>query len=140
MKVREVMSRDVECVSSGSSIREAAQKMASLEVGSLPVTDGNRLLGIVTDRDIVVRAVAEGKGGDASVDDVMTSDVVWCEPDHSVEDVARKMSDHQIRRIYVLDSEELCGVVALGDLATEARGDEAGDALRAISKSEAIVG
>src|SRR5262245_10680839 len=104
MKISEVMTRQVRVIGPGRSIREAAKLMDELNVGGLPVCDGQRLLGIITDRDITVRATAVGKDPEAvPVREIMTDDVRWCFEDETVEDVAHMMGDVQIRRIPVVD-------------------------------------
>lgn len=135
MKVSEVMTRQVRVIAPDRSIREAARLMDELNVGVLPVCDGQRLLGIITDRDITVRATAVGKDPDnVPVREIMTEDVRWCFEDEAVEDVAQIMGDVQIRRIPVVDrNKRLVGIVALGDLATD-RAQGAGEALRRISE------
>jgi CBS domain-containing protein len=135
MKISEVMTRQVRVVGPDRTVREAARLMDELNVGVLPVCDGERLLGIITDRDITVRATATGKDPDAvPVREIMTEDVRWCFEDEAVEDVAQMMGDVQIRRIPVVDrNKRLVGIVALGDLATDrARGTD--EALRRISE------
>jgi CBS domain-containing protein len=119
-RIEEVMSTGVTVVSPEETLRDAAQLMADLDVGSLPVCDGERLLGIVTDRDIAVRAVASGRGVDTPVREVMTSDVLYATSDQSVQEVMRDMSEAQVRRIPVVDEDRrLVGIVSLGDLALE---------------------
>jgi CBS domain-containing protein len=119
-KIEEVMSTAVTVVSPEETLKEAAQLMADLDVGSLPVCDGERLLGIVTDRDIAVRAVASGRGVDTPVREVMTSDVLYATNDQSVQEVMRDMAEAQVRRIPVVDEgKRLVGIVSLGDLALE---------------------
>ena len=135
MKISEVMTRQVRVIGPGRSIREAARLMDELNVGVLPVCDGQRLLGIITDRDITVRATAVRKDPDAvPVREIMTEDVRWCFEEETVEDVAHMMGDVQIRRIPVIDrNKHLVGIVALGDLATD-RVQGTGEALRRISE------
>jgi CBS domain-containing protein len=125
MQVKEVMSPGVECISPGESLREAAQKMRKLDVGPLPVCENDRLIGILTDRDIVVRAVADGSDPHATtVRDTMTPQIVYCFEDQEVAEVARLMEQKQIRRLVVLNrSKRLVGIISLGDLAV-ATGDE----------------
>ena len=135
MKVSEVMTRDVEVISPDASLREAARKMDDLNVGVLPVCDGQRLVGILTDRDITVRATSIGESPDVTrVDEVMTGEVWWCHEDDDVEEVAHRMGEKQIRRMPVIDHNRmLVGIVALGDLATDhAPGTQ--EALRRISE------
>lgn len=131
--VAEVMTPDVEVVKREETLRDAARAMADLDVGSLPVCDGRKLVGMITDRDITVRAVAEGKSFDTPVSEVMTDDVVWCNETDSVDDVLLRMGDAQIRRIPVIDEDRnLIGIVALGDLALEEE-EEVDETLRDIS-------
>src|SRR5437588_8811252 len=104
MKVSEIMSRNVECVEPGASIKEAAQKMRSADVGFLPVCDGDKVIGTVTDRDITIRHVADGQNPyRVKVRDVMTPDVFYCFEDQDVEEVARYMQEHEVRRIDIYD-------------------------------------
>lgn len=135
MPVRDIMTADVECLDCNDTIQSAAQKMAELNIGSLPVRDGGELVGIVTDRDLAIRAVAEGMAVDTPVAQVMTEGLHTISADASSEDANRVMSAEQIRRLYVVDNDALVGVVSLGDLALERSADEAGDALREISRS-----
>lgn len=135
MKVSEVMTRQVQVIGPDRSVREAARLMDELNVGVLPVCDGERLQGIITDRDITVRATAAGKNPDSvQVREIMTEDVRWCFEDEAVEDVAQMMGDVQIRRIPVVDrNKRLVGIVALGDLATD-HASGTNEALRRISE------
>jgi CBS domain-containing protein len=118
MKVSELMTPDVQTVKPDQAIREAAQFMLREDAGAMPVCDGERLVGMVTDRDIAVRAVAEGLGPDTPVSQVMTEEALFCWEDDDVEEVALKMSDAQVRRFPVVsrDSQRLVGIVSLGDL------------------------
>jgi CBS domain-containing protein len=134
MKISDVMSTGVASVSPSDSLQSAAAKMNEINVGSLPVTDGGRLMGVVTDRDIAIRAVAEGKGPESTVETAMTPGCVTCGPDTDVTEAAGLMRDKQIRRIYVVDGDQLAGVASLGDLALEERAEESGETLREISK------
>ena len=137
MLVRDVMTHGAECVRPANSLVEAAQKMKNLDVGPLPVCgDNDRLVGMVTDRDITVRAVAEAcDPRTTTVKDVMTPDVVYCFEDQDVKEAARLMKEHQVRRLVVLNRDKrLAGIVSLGDLAVET-GDEklAGKTLEEVS-------
>lgn len=136
MRVKQVMTKGVECVNPSYSLQDAAKKMKTLDVGPLPVCDNDRLVGMITDRDIIVRAVAEGCDPKTTqVKDVMTPDVVYCFEDDDVQDAARLMKENQIRRLVVLNQEKrLVGVVSLGDLAVET-GDDllAGETLEKVS-------
>src|SRR6266446_6041572 len=119
MQLKEVMTPGVDVISPEATIREAAEKMRHLDIGPLPVCDGDRLVGMLTDRDITVRAVAEGRNPVSTrVREVMTPDVVYGFDDQDVQDAARLMEQYQIRRLPVLNrNKQLVGMVALGDLA-----------------------
>jgi CBS domain-containing protein len=124
--VSEIMTRQVQVISPQDTIRRAAQMMDELNVGSLPVCDGDRLVGMVTDRDITVRAISAGKNpNDAVVDEVMSTDVRWCFEDQRLDEVMQQMADTQIRRLPVIshdESHKLVGIVSLGDVATKPSG------------------
>jgi CBS domain-containing protein len=131
--IAEVMTTDVEVVRPEETVRDAARAMADLDVGSLPVCDGRKLVGMITDRDITIRAVAEGKSSDTPIAEVMTDEVVWCTDTDSVDEVLQQMSDAQVRRIPVVDRDrQLVGIVALGDIALE-EDDDVDETLRDIS-------
>lgn len=135
MKVRELMTLDVQVANAEETIQEAAGMMASLDAGVLPVGDGDRLVGMITDRDIAIRGVAEGKGPDTKVREVMTSDVKYCFDDQDVEDVTKNMADIQVRRLPVIDHEKrLVGILSLADIALSHEGIAAAEALHGISK------
>jgi CBS domain-containing protein len=135
MKVSEVMTRDVQTVRPDQPVQEAASFMLSNDAGSIPVTDGDRLIGMITDRDIAVRGIAKGYGPDTPVRELMTDDLVIVRIDDTVEDAASKMSDAQVRRLPVIDRDErLCGIVSLGDLSREADDDCAERALEGVSQ------
>lgn len=137
MLVREVMTRDVAVVAPGETIQRAARLMDDLNVGSLPVCDGSRLVGMITDRDITVRATALGRvPAETNVADAMSEDVRWCYDDADVKEAAHHMEEVQIRRLPVIDHErKLVGIVALGDVATKV-GDAGlpGEVLRKVSE------
>ena len=117
MKISEVMTSAVETIRPDQSAQEAARFMLKTDAGSIPVTDGDRLIGMITDRDIAVRGVAKGYGPDTPVRELMTDDIICARATDSVEDVASKMSEAQVRRLPVIDEDErLCGIVSLGDL------------------------
>lgn len=137
MQVKDVMTRDVECAQPNDSLSTAASRMRDLDVGALPVCDSDRLAGMITDRDITVRATAGGsdpKG--AAVRDVMTPTLVYAFEDQDVEEAARLMEENQIRRLPVLNRDKrLVGIVSLGDLAVDTGGGQlAGDALQRVSE------
>jgi CBS domain-containing protein len=135
-QIRDVMTRDVRTVQPETSLRVAAQCMEELNIGVLPVCDGERLVGMVTDRDITVRGVAQGKLADeCTVAEVMSASVRSCQEDQDVDDVLDEMSDVQIRRLPVVDHQKrLVGIVSLGDL-SERGGEQrrVAEALRGIS-------
>jgi CBS domain-containing protein len=120
--VKDVMTENPESVEPGASIEDAAKKMKSADTGALLVVDGDDLKGIVTDRDIVVNAIAEGKG-DASVEDVCSSDTSTIEPDAELSDAIGKMREAKVRRLPVVEDGSPIGIVSLGDLAIEADDD-----------------
>jgi len=135
MKVSDVMTRDVQTISPEQTAREAASFMLSADAGSIPVTEGDRLIGMITDRDIAVRGVAKGGGPDTPVRELMTSDVICVRMDEDCADVASKMSNAQVRRLPVIDEQErLCGIVSLGDLARETGSEGAHEALEGVSR------
>jgi CBS domain-containing protein len=135
MKVSEVMTRDVQLIEPTQTIRDAARLMAELDAGIMPVREGDRLVGMITDRDIAVRAVAEGKGPDTPVREVMTEDVKYCYEDDDTTDVARNMADIQVRRLPVLTRDKrLVGIISLGDMAVTEGASQAGEAVAGISQ------
>jgi CBS domain-containing protein len=120
MKVNDIMTRDVATVRPDQTAREAAAFMISADTGSVPVTDGDRLIGMITDRDIAVRGVAHGHGPDTPVSELMSGDIVCARMDDDVEEVAVRMREAQVRRLPVLDDQgKLCGIVSLGDLSRQ---------------------
>jgi len=135
MKVREIMTTNVECVTPETGLVELAQKMKTLDVGFLGVCDKDRLLGTVTDRDIVIRGIAGGMGASASARDVMTPEVHWCYEEDNIKDVAEKMRDKEVRRMLILNQEKrLVGVVSLGDL-SKVEEKESGKTLKDITEA-----
>lgn len=135
MKVRDAMTQDVRIASPEQSIREAAATMAEIDAGALPVGDDDRLVGMITDRDIAVRGVAKGKSPDSPVSEMMTRDVRYCFDDEDMDKVCQNMSDQQIRRIPVVNRDKrLVGILSLGDLALSEGRRETGAALAGISR------
>ena len=136
MKVKDIMTTNVKTVSEKSTLGEVATKMKSLNVGSIPVCDDYQsLLGIVTDRDIVVKGMTQGSQSQSSVRDVMTRNPVTVTPDTDVNQATTLMSQHQIRRLPVVEGNKLVGIVAIGDIAVRDNFvEEAGDALSNISE------
>jgi CBS domain-containing protein len=136
MKVRDVMTRSVESVAPDSDLVAVARKMKELNVGSIPVMEGERLMGIITDRDIVVRAIAEGKNCQGEpVRNHLTPNPTTVTPDSDVKEAADIMAREQIRRLPVVESGKLVGFLAIGDLAVDSGRDRmVGDALEQISE------
>lgn len=117
MKISKCMTRDVQLANPNQSIQDAAKMMADIDAGVLPVGENDRLIGMITDRDIAIRAVAEGKSPDTRVREVMSEEVLYCFDDQELEDVARNMADIKVRRLPVLNRDKhLVGIVSLGDL------------------------
>ena len=118
MKIHDVMTRDTKLTSPDNTLRHAARMMTACDCGVLPVAEGDRLVGMITDRDIAVRGVAEGKGPDAKVREAMTREVMYCFEDEEASHVCQNMADIQVRRLTVLNREKrLVGIVSLSDLA-----------------------
>jgi CBS domain-containing protein len=135
MRVSEAMSRDVCVASPDQSICDVACSMAQLDAGAMPVGDNDRLVGMITDRDIAVRAVAAGKGPDTPVRDVMTPEVKYCYEDEDLDHVAQNMAELRVRRLPVLNRDKrLVGILSLGDLALSEGRRAAGAAVRGISR------
>jgi CBS domain-containing protein len=133
-RLKDVMTRNVETVGPDASLREAAGKMADLDVGAIPVCDGERLVGMLTDRDITVRAIARGADGSAPVREIMTSSVRYCYDDEPVERAVETMKQRKIRRLPILDRDRrLLGILSLGDLAVDANTEAAGHVLERVS-------
>ena len=134
MKVSEVMTSTVQTVSADQTAREAAGFMLRAEAGSIPVCEGDKVIGIITDRDIAVRGVAEGRGPDTPVSELMSDGIICAHEDDDVQEVARRMSEEQVRRLPVVDHDDrLVGIVSLGDLARESGGEPAQQALEGVS-------
>jgi CBS domain-containing protein len=129
------MTPDVQLCTPDDTLRDAAEAMAALGVGLLPVTDNERLVGMVSDRDIAIRGVGMGRGPDSRIGDVMTSDVKYCFEDQDLEEITRNMGDIQVRRLPVLNRDKrLVGIIALGDIAQAHAGNGTGEALGQISR------
>jgi CBS domain-containing protein len=136
MKVKEVMTREVEFIQPNDSLQTAAQKMRDRDVGFLPVYEGDELVGVVTDRDIVIRGIVGGMNPDAILGrEMVTSPVIYCFDDQDAEEAARLMRDNQVRRLIVLDrnNNRPVGVVSLGDLAGTVNEKTSGKVLQSIS-------
>jgi CBS domain-containing protein len=135
-KLRDVMSRDVQVISPDETLKDAAQHMRKGNFGMMPVGENDRMVGAISDRDIAIRAVADGKGPDTTVREVMSDGIVWAYEDDSVDDAVKLMSEHQIRRLPIVNTDKrLVGIVALGDFAVVSSDiAAAGEALAEISK------
>ena len=134
MKISEVMTREVQTIEPDQTAQEAAKFMLRADAGSIPVTEGEQLLGMITDRDIAVRGTAKGLGPDATVEQLMTSDVVCARDTDDVLAIAQQMSDKQVRRMPVIDSSDsLIGMVSLGDLSRQGKQDAATTALEGVT-------
>jgi CBS domain-containing protein len=135
MRVEEVMTTNVKLTQPGQSIRDVAKIMAEIDAGVLPVGEGDRLVGMITDRDIAIRAVARGLGPDTPVREVMSAEVKYCFADEDVTEVAHNMGDIKVRRLPVLNRDKrLVGIVSLGDIAMAEGPEPAGDAICGISE------
>ena len=135
MRVADCMSRDVRIANPDESLREVARAMAQIDSGVLPVGDGDRLVGMITDRDIAVRGVAEGKGPDARVREVMSAEVRYCFDDEDIGEVLRNMGEIQVRRLPVLNRDKrLVGMISIGDLAKADTDARMGGALADIAR------
>ncbi|MGH8670339.1 MAG: CBS domain-containing protein [Burkholderiales bacterium] len=135
MRVSEAMTREVRVATPGQSIRDVAKIMSEIDAGSVPVGENDRLVGMITDRDIAVRAVAAGKGPDTPVREVMSEDVKYCFEDEDMDHVAKNMADIRVRRLPVVSRDKrLVGIVSLGDVALKEGERPAGKAVKGISK------
>ena len=138
MKLKEIMTRDVEVIHPHDSLQTAAQKMRDRDIGFLPVCDGDRLVGVVSDRDIIVRVIAEGMDPKAMIErDLVTAPVIYCFEDQDVDEAARIMQENQIRRLVILNRDKrLVGIVSLGDLARNRPADRSGEVLQSVSEPD----
>lgn len=135
MQVSEIMSTKLDTIAPAETLVHAARIMRDDDIGSLPVVENDRILGVITDRDIAVRAVAEGRDvNSTAVRDAMSTDPVYCSPEHSLEDASRKMAQAMVRRLPVVEGDRLIGIVSLGDLARHEPAPESGEALKDVSK------
>ncbi len=137
MKIKEIMTTEVECVSPDTTLKELADKMKNMDVGFFPICENDRLIGAATDRDIVIRGVAEGLDNESSVREVMSTEIYYAYEDENVEEVARKMQDRDVRRLLILNRDKrLAGVVSIGDL-SQAKGKEklVGETTRDITRA-----
>src|SRR5687768_10402103 len=132
---RDLMTASPEYVDGSTTVLDVAKKLASEDIGSLPICDGDRLQGMITDRDIVVKVLAEGKDpASTKVIDLIQGEVVTIGADDSIEEAARTMAEHQVRRLPVIDGTKLVGMLAQADLARSGDDSTTGDTVQAISK------
>lgn len=135
MKVRDAMSPDVRVISPDQSVCDAAKLMAEIDAGALPVGENDRLVGMITDRDIAIRAVAEHKSPDAKVREIMSQEVLYCYDDQDLEDVAENMSEEKVRRMPVVNRDKrLVGIISVGDVALMEEAETAGRTVAEISE------
>ncbi|MCC8981486.1 CBS domain-containing protein [Bradyrhizobium acaciae] len=135
MRISDAMTPEVQLCTPDSTLRDVAEAMGTLGVGMLPVADNERLVGMITDRDIAVRGIGMGRGPDSRVGDIMTAEVKYCFEDQEIEDIAQNMGAIQVRRLPVLDRDKrLVGIIALGDIAQIQPNDGTGAALSLISR------
>lgn len=135
MQVKDLMSAVVRTIPLDATVRQAAEMMSDADIGALPVQDGDSLAGMITDRDIAIRAIGAGKGPDAKVSDVMSAEVLYCFDDEDIAAVSNNLSDLQVRRLPVLSRDKrLIGIVSLADLANNANSVTAGEALEGITR------
>ena len=135
MRVSEAMTREVRVANPTQTIRDVAKIMAEIDAGAVPVGENDRLVGMITDRDIAIRAVAEGKGPDTPVRDIMSKDIKYCYDDEDLEHVAENMGELQVRRLPVVDRDKrLVGIVALGDVARHEDHHTTGETTAELSK------
>jgi len=134
--LREIMTKDVTTVTLQDNVYEVAVKMRDWNVGVIPVVnENNDCIGVITDRDIVIRGLAEKREGSAKIEQVMTRDIVFGQPEMTADEAAKLMAKHQIRRLPVVENNKLVGIVAIGDLAVrQVLQNEAGEALAEISE------
>ncbi len=136
-RIRDIMTDEIECCSLLDNVYEVALKMKELSVGAIPIVDEEKLVGMITDRDIVIRGVAEKKPGSTKLSEIMSESLCTISPDASASEGARLMAEQQIRRLPVVEGERLIGIVSLGDFATNQLTDEqAGSALSNISEQD----
>ena len=137
MNVKEIMTSPVETISPNTSLAEAARKMLALRVGLLPVSNGQELVGMLSDRDIAIRAVAKGMDPERSeVQEIMTKGVISCPTDSDVMDACKLMEEKQVRRLLIMDATGMpIGIVSLGDIALHLRREQSGEVLKKVSQT-----
>lgn len=136
MKIKDIMNPDTDLVSASTTVKAAAEMMAKEGIGFLPVGEGDKLIGTITDRDIVLRVVSKGKDSSTTtVGEILTDKVLYCKEDQEVEEVARNMCEQQVRRMPVVNADKrLVGVVSIGDMAQHLNKELAGEVLQEVTK------
>jgi len=135
VRVADVMTADVQVASPSDTVAQVARRMSEIDSGVIPVCEGDRVVGLITDRDIVIRVVGEDRDNEIPVSDVMTTSLETCRTDEKLKDATKRMADLQIRRLLVLDEGgKLAGVLSLGDVAREHSARAVGEALEDISE------
>jgi CBS domain-containing protein len=135
MKIKDIMTHDVELAGPEDTLQDVALRMLDLDIGVLPVGEQDRLVGMITDRDLAVRGIAQGRGPSAKVREVMSKEVMYCFADEDIAHVGQNMGDIQVRRLPVVDrNKRLVGIVSLGDIATQGKPKASMEALRGISE------
>jgi CBS domain-containing protein len=133
--IQEAMTPNPTTVEPGTTATEAARIMKSEDVGSLPIVEGGRLVGVVTDRDLAIRVLADGKSGETPIDEIASKDIVTVDPQQSLEEAARLMAEHQVRRLPVTEEDgKLVGILAQADVAQAGHDSLTGDVVQQISK------
>lgn len=136
-KIRDIMTTDVETCSLLDNVYEVAVKMKEFDVGAIPIVDGERLVGMITDRDLVIRGVAEKNPGSSKVEEVMSDHLITITPEATTDEAANIMAEHQIRRLPIVEGDKLVGIVSLGDLAVNPKMDKKAEvALSEISETD----
>lgn len=136
-KIRDIMTTDVETCSLLDNVYEVAVKMKEFDVGAIPIVDGERLVGMITDRDLVIRGVAEKNPGSSKVEEVMSDHLITITPEATTDEAANIMAEHQIRRLPIVEGDKLVGIVSLGDLAVNPKMDKRAEvALSEISETD----
>jgi CBS domain-containing protein len=137
MKVKDIMTKEVQVIHPDDSLQAAAQKMSSHDIGFLPVLEADQLVGVITDRDLVLRGIAQGMNSNAILGrELMTSPVIYCFEDQDIKEVAKLMEESQIRRLVILSrpDKRLVGVISLGDLALNSKSDTSAEVLQKVSE------
>ena len=135
MRVSDAMTREVQTARPDDTIAEVARRMSEIDSGVMPICEGDRIVGVITDRDIVIRVVGEGRDSEIAVSSVMTTQVETCRADEKLDKATQKMADLQVRRLVIVDAQDkLAGILSLGDVARQEPAKKVGAALEEISE------